>query len=247
MDNPSVTELALIAAAIGAAFVCGLALVFWYTNPQRMRRSRQKRFEQRSFPAETQTILTQATALLTEPMTADRLEKVAAILKSLSDIRAQESLNESQQRTLRLEGWKSLATVVVPLLTLITLAVTIWIQNSQIQAMREGNEDKQWREALKSFSVKHFDPLADLTADAALKSFYTSPRYRDQAYAMTKIMLGHMTDEEGFRDLYSSAYAYAAWNNIGDIADIDRGVRRTFFELDDMLQQGPNSAGTPPG
>jgi hypothetical protein len=176
-----------------------------------------------------------AASLAQQPLKREDLEKLSAVYQNLSEIEGREREKANQKRVLSMEAWKSFATVTVPLLTLVTLAITVYMQNSQISAAREANEDTQWRQALKSFSVVHNDPLADLTADAGLKSLYTSSRYAGQAYAMTSIMLGHMGDMEGFRDLYSSAYGSAGWPNIATVADIARGLAKNYWDIDALM------------
>src|SRR5262245_1924545 len=93
-----------------------------------------------------------ATQLVSESGRVEDLEKAASIAKMAAEVSKQNSDAVSQAKTLRYEGWKSFATLIVPLLTVATLFVTVYIQYQQISATREANEDTEWRESVKLFA-----------------------------------------------------------------------------------------------
>lgn len=77
------------------------------------------------------------------------IEKAATITKAVAESRKAETDAANQRNIMYFEQLKSWAAVVVPLLTLLTLAVTVWMQYGQLSASREANRDLQWRETVK--------------------------------------------------------------------------------------------------
>src|SRR5712692_7221465 len=78
------------------------------------------------------------------------LEKAVSIIKTIADREKTANDNRNQPRLLRYEQYKTLSTAVVPLLTLLTLAFTVWVQASQVRVTQEANDDLEWRDTAKN-------------------------------------------------------------------------------------------------
>src|SRR5262245_4532141 len=109
------------------------------------------------------------------------VEKISVAWKSLCE--GANALEESLVRGTIAKGevWKVVASILVPAVTVLTLAFTIGIQSQQIRATREAAEDLAWREMIGRFErSKSGGPSsvgAAVSIAAELKSFFRSERY----------------------------------------------------------------------
>jgi hypothetical protein len=167
----------------------------------------------------------QASQLANNSGRIEDIEKVASIQKMITEIKQQAADEANQKLTFKYERWKSLATLLVPLLTVMTLFVTVFIQYLQITVTREANEDTQWRESMKTFaSTVTQNTLSDVASTAVLKPFFHSERYKSQAYDVSFLLFSRMGSLEGFRDLYTAAFGVPSWDNIADVTRVARIV-----------------------
>ena len=78
------------------------------------------------------------------------VEKAVSIAKQVVDARKAATDSINQPKLLRYEEWKAWAALLVPFLSIATLAVTIIIQAAQLKATREASENTEWSETLKN-------------------------------------------------------------------------------------------------
>jgi hypothetical protein len=159
--------------------------------------------------------------------TLEDLKSVAEISASIASAKKTNAEAKNYSRQLRLEGFKSLATFLVPVVSLITLLATILIQSYQLSETRHQNEDTQWRDLLTSIKGIAKEDAPDVTLVPRLKSFFSSARYAPQARDLSKRLLGQLTYDPGFRDLFDSIIGPINLQNIKEAIDVARGLRLT--------------------
>jgi hypothetical protein len=159
--------------------------------------------------------------------TLEELKTAAELSEAIANSRKTDSEARHYQRYLRLEGIKSASSLFVPLVSLLTLFGTILIQSYQLSETRQENEDKDWRELLASVKVSVKENVPDVTIAPRIKSFFGSSRYQVQAKEISKRILGQLTFEPGFRDLFETIFGSPTLKEISDTVDIGRTLRIT--------------------
>jgi hypothetical protein len=154
--------------------------------------------------------------------TLEDINKATEIGKAASEARkaAADATNSNAQ--IRLEGLKSLATFLVPIVSLLTIAFTVWIQYQQLQETQRQDEATQWRDFLSSAKATPASVQSDLTFAPRLRSFFSSPTYKDQAISISKRMMGQIADSAGFDDLFDVTFGSLNANNLSDVIDVGR-------------------------
>jgi hypothetical protein len=89
-------------------------------------------------------------ALAASATTASDYKTVAEALKALADYEKASTDATNQTKLIRYESIKSFSTGIVPFLTLLTLAITIYFQWSQAVITSRANEDAQWRTVVET-------------------------------------------------------------------------------------------------
>jgi uncharacterized protein YjbI with pentapeptide repeats len=158
----------------------------------------------------------------------------AEALKALADYERITAENANQKHALRSEWIRTAATSIVPFLTLLTLAVTIYFQWSQATLTARANEDAQWRAVAESMS-KAPGPTTDIVITTALMPFYDSPRYSDQAYEMVFLLVRRISDRNAFETVFRTAFGSAGWSNIHHVVRIGRVLNENFKDVDDLF------------
>src|SRR5439155_7751041 len=114
--------------------------------------------------------------------------------------------SQNQYRVLRFEGFKSWAAILVPLLSILTLAVTIGMQYAQLSETHQANADLQWRETVKNVlsqlkggtlssaalargGTTQADPLL---AMSLLKPYLSDERYGKDATELALLVLARV-------------------------------------------------------
>jgi len=158
-------------------------------------------------------------------LSLDDCKNAASTLQALADSEKNLSDAANQAKLLRYEGAKSSATMIVPFLTLLTLAVTIYFQWSQAQMTTRANEDAQWRDVLDNMT-KPPGPTTDVVTITALIPFYSSDRYGSQAHEMAFLLAQQLANIQGFETLFNTAFGAPTWDNSHDIVRLARIVSR---------------------
>jgi hypothetical protein len=111
----------------------------------------------------------------------------------------------------------------------LTLAVTLWNQAQQQRESQRSKDDEAWRSAIsefKSASDKRTG-IAGPLSEVRLKPFLKSPIYGDQANQLARLLLPHIADVEGFKDLFDSV----KWQSLSEMASVDRSINRYYDYL----------------
>jgi len=156
--------------------------------------------------------------------TLDDIDKAANVAKANAEVKKAESDVANSRAQMRLEGLKSFATFLVPIVSLLTIAFTVYIQLQQLRETQFKDEDTQWREFLSSIRERKAADaaLSDPTFEPRLRSFFSSSRYGDQARSVSKRMLGQVANEPAFRDLFGLTIGDVNSKNFADVVDVGR-------------------------
>jgi hypothetical protein len=165
--------------------------------------------------------------------------------KALGD--GAKSLSELHHQRSRGELAKTAATAVVPLLSLLTLAVTVAMQSCQLQATRDAAEDISWRDTVNHLVTATYDsPGAGFAISAELKSFFASERYARQARQLAILSLPRIADPVGFGDLLASAVGpHPAWKDLDDLLTVDRIIAEHFWTMEEGIKTYDPKKGMP--
>lgn len=185
---------------------------------------------------EQKKVLGQAIQLALSSKKIEDMEKAASISKLLAEADKQQSDAANQRNVLRNEGVKSWATILVPLLSIVTLAVTIWIQTDQLAITREANEDTAWREAVKSLSTAETTPNG-IAAQTLLKPFLNSKRYHQQATELSRLALGQIASHDSFEDLFDSTFGEPSFADLSAITKVNRALHSNLRDVWDRIDK----------
>jgi hypothetical protein len=152
----------------------------------------------------------------------DELSKITDAIKAVSETKYTELNAGNKARETRLELIKSMAALLVPLVSLLALCGTIIIQNEQIGASRQQQEDTEWRDLLTSLKGTSDSVYSDPTVAPRLRSFFGSRTYGDQAKAIAGRLMGHISNPDGFTDLFAAVFGEVDAANVGSVLDIGR-------------------------
>jgi hypothetical protein len=172
--------------------------------------------------------------------TLDDMEKTASIWKMAAEREKAAVDANNQARVLRLQQFQSMATGLVPFLSLLTVAITVWVQSAQVTATRQANEDTQWRDAMKAISTsasRRGSPIESIVANTSLKPFFSSLRYGRPARELALQLLGQTASLGSFEDLFHSAIPRPAWDNVDDLVKVNRTLFSGFNQVDAQLDE----------
>jgi uncharacterized protein YodC (DUF2158 family)/uncharacterized protein YjbI with pentapeptide repeats len=135
----------------------------------------------------------------------------------------------------RYELLKTIASSTVPLLTLVTLLVTVWIQANQLEVSRTTAEQISWREMIGHFSKSSKGEQTDeegIATAAELKSFFHSDQYGSQAQDMAILLLPRVLDPDCFADLYHALVEAADWTRFDAILKSNKMIASRIAVMD---------------
>jgi hypothetical protein len=157
------------------------------------------------------------------------LEKAAGILKlsvdldkSQAEARKLDYENATAARRESSERLKEYVSLLTPVVTIVTLAVTLAFQGWQFikaeKDKREAEEDAQWQGAVKTLSERSgLSP-----AVVALNPFLKSARYSEAARHAAIQLMANTTDPILFDGLFATALTPTSWNNLDDVMALMR-------------------------
>jgi hypothetical protein len=164
------------------------------------------------------------------------IEKAASIAKALAEAEKSASDTRNARRQLRLQVISSLSAILVPVVSLLALVGTIYIQGQQLKETQAQNrtqqEDTQWRDFLNSLSKSPDVFDSDVTVAPRLRSFFHSTRYGDQARDISIRLMGRLTNAAGFRELYDLAFANVTPDGFSQILGIEREITATANDIE---------------
>jgi hypothetical protein len=169
----------------------------------------------------------------------EQLGTIAAAMKAVADTKSTELMTRNKAREIRLELFKSAAAFLVPVVSLLALFGTIVAQNKQIEASRQQIEDTEWRDLLGSLKGASDAVYSDPTVAPRLRSFFASVSYGDQAKSIAGRLMGHISNPEGFADLFTAVFGEIDRQNIGSVLDVFRALliskQSLHYQCNDLL------------
>jgi hypothetical protein len=177
-------------------------------------------------------------AALQHVNTASSLEDIGKALEiaktATENAKTNQELRTSveQMRGERLKTWASILVPIVSILALLATVLTqMYQQHSQFLAGRQQAEDTQWRELLATLQGGSSRAISDISLVPRLKTFFNSPIYGSQAGDVSKRLMGNLTDDGAFRDIYNAVFPEVRTTKLEDLIDISRIMFRTDTEL----------------
>jgi hypothetical protein len=163
--------------------------------------------------------------------TLQDIERAASVVKALAEAEKSASETRNARRQLSFQSITSLSAILVPVVSLLALVSTIYIQGQQLSETQQQNrtqlEDTQWRDFLTSLrgSPAVFD--SDVTVAPRLRSFFNSVRYGDQARDISIRLMGRLTNAAGFKELYNIAFPVLTPDAFSKVLDVERALTAT--------------------
>ena len=169
---------------------------------------------------------------------AARLEHLAEVYKSITEADRLSAERES-------EGRKFFWAQITPLLTSTILAGTLIFQIIQFRLTSKqqadqarttmelqvnANEDTQWREGLKIFSVD--TPIAQQAGIAFLQTFFSNRTYGVQSRHLALQVLVKSHSEIEFIDSFRALFSPIRWSDLDDVVLLDRDISSRYEVLD---------------
>jgi hypothetical protein len=182
-----------------------------------------------------ETLQKRALTLAGVAQSAEEVKIASEYLKTIAEHDKIVSDIKNQQKLLKSEFWKTLSTAIVPLLTLLTLAVTIYFQYAQAQLTSAANEDAQWRTVL-DVMTKPPGRTSDIVKTSSLIPFYDSKRYKSQAYAITFLLVRKLSDFTEFRTLFDNAFVSSSWENAADMVRLAGLLDEAYTEINEKFE-----------
>jgi hypothetical protein len=152
------------------------------------------------------------------------LNKAAEIAKAIAETSKAKADIANAGAQMRLEGLKSLATFLVPIVSFLTITFTVYIQFLQLKEAQRQNEATQWRDFLTSAKTSANSIQSDPTFSPRLRSFFDSPAYRNQAISISKRMMGGLANFAGFKDLFGVTFTEVDPTTLVDVLDVGRSL-----------------------
>jgi hypothetical protein len=174
------------------------------------------------------------------------LEKAASAAALIASARkSREELKHHSYR-LQLGDAQSWAFLAIPFLILVGLLVFLPRPNQQAQALRETNDDQQFREVEKTFlaQVTQTGALARpdlLLLTTPLQPYIKDPRYSREAGDLLILALAHAATPDAFQDYFVSRNIHVDAGDLTAILTLDRMLYTNFNELDDALNSDATS------
>jgi len=179
------------------------------------------------------------------------IEKVSAALNNVVDAKKADKDYANASKTTRIDSVKDVATILVPVISLLTVAATVISQNEQTRATRDAGEDTEWREALAAISKDMLNPRSPAIAYDAitrLKPFFRSERYGTDARDFSVLILGKFTDNEIFSDLFAATFPDPHLRDLRALSHINQQLADTRKHINDDISVADDAAAEgPPG
>jgi len=152
------------------------------------------------------------------------VEKAVSISKSLLDIANQDRDYRSRLITL----WTS---CIVPIASLLTVALTVYFQSSQLQTERDKTEDGRWHDVIGLTSKPTAEALTNPSFGTELGSFFKSSRYRAEAMRIAADWLMQLTDDKAFAQIYKQTFATASFENFALVAEMNAALTTKLNDI----------------
>jgi len=173
--------------------------------------------------------------------TIEDIEKATSIAKQASEIRKVLSDSSNQPKLVRYEEFKAWAALLVPFLSIATLALTVYIQAAQLKATREANQDTQWRETQKNVLSQLSRPstvIADPSmAMSILEPYLSDDRFGRDAKLLAINLLSSVPSSDRFKDFFLSHHIGEASSDAHLLETLGRDLYNNLVELDERISE----------
>ena len=171
------------------------------------------------------------------------IEKAASISKSIADAEKVMNDNLSQQMVIRFEWYKTMATAIVPFLTILTLGFTVWIQIKQFNETALVNADTGWRDTAQKV-LTQLRPIdgaktnqqvrvdGQLTIQL-LRPYFSDPRHGTEAIDLAMLVVSRTDDERAASIVFGSSDIKVTELNFATFLYRAKEIRGSLDGLDD--------------
>jgi hypothetical protein len=170
--------------------------------------------------------------------TVQDMSVAATALKAITEARNALNSDQTAKRADRLEHRKLLATFLVPVVSLLAIVGTVYFQQKQlattIETTRQQIEDSEWRDLLSSLKGSSDAVYTDLTIAPRLTSFASSPTHANEAKQIATRFMGHLSNVDGFRDLFGYVFPAVNNDNIQAVLDVARSLTKSKRTLEEQ-------------
>jgi hypothetical protein len=154
-----------------------------------------------------------------ETQNLEDLERAATVAKSIAEARKASVEATTQRAALRQEGLKQWSQLLVPFLSVLTLAVALITQTLQQRDAERNRRNEAWRATVDEFRDSPTRRgLSALTAQARLRPFLQSKDYGQQANQLAMLIVPELSRFEEFQELFD----LITWDNLNQIVMVNR-------------------------
>jgi len=180
-------------------------------------------------------VVTAAIKKLDAANSLDDIEKIVGIAKAGAETEQARAGLQQQEQKHKLELRQSLASLLVPAISLLALVLTIGIQAYQLyvqsKSQAEQALDQQWLDFLKSSSAYARAQYTDPSYVPRLQYFINSAPYHDAAMGIALNVMGSVANAPGFAILLSSTIPSVDETNLKQAIYVLKLLRATDFKL----------------
>ena len=171
----------------------------------------------------------------TESGKLEDIERAASVCKLAAEAQKGAAEAATQKSCVRQEGLKNWAQLLVPFLSVLTLAVTIIAQTMQQRDQQRSRDDADWRQTIEEFksASQRNGAMSGLMAQVKLKPFFQSPIYGDQANQLARLVLPRISDPDAFTDLFDSV----EWHDLDQMAAVNRSLSSVYDMTTNRLNE----------
>jgi hypothetical protein len=174
--------------------------------------------------------------------TVQDMSVAATALKTITEARNALNSEQTAKQAYQLERTKVRSTFLVPvaslLASLLAIVATVYFQQKQlattIETTRQQIEDSEWRDLLSSLKGSSDAVYTDLTIAPRLTSFASSPTHGNEAKQIATRFMGHLSNVDGFRDLFGYVFPAVNNDNIQAVLDVARSLTKSKRTLEEQ-------------
>src|SRR5216684_1756290 len=168
------------------------------------------------------------------------MEKAASVNKLFAESQKLEVEAQNVRRVAQAEGRRYWASIVVPFLSVVIVALSLGFQVLQFketnQAQRNATEDTQWRQAVTAATAEKVG-ITSMTGGTLLKGFLDSPRYQQQSRELCILLLAQTVNLDAFENIFREIAHKTSWSNVEDVIRLNRILKRHYTELSSEEQE----------
>ncbi|MFM0552156.1 pentapeptide repeat-containing protein [Paraburkholderia sediminicola] len=174
------------------------------------------------------------------------IEKAVSISKTVTERDKTARDYQNQRVVLRFEWYKTFASTIVPLLTLLTLGFTVWIQIKQLNETSLANADTGWRDTAEKVlsqlrpagtSGRNSGKVDGQLTIQLLRPYFSDPRHGTEAMDIGMLVVTRTGDMDASDNFYALPDIKVTESNVGVFLFRAREVQSQLAALDDESQR----------